>query len=108
MRCGEADVLRIVWWATPPVFPGLALPCAEGPETISDGAAEGPVLPHVFPQHHKQDGGDKLRLSVCSKNTLRNRQGGAEAPHLSQRDGGPQHFYLASLVQLRGGPVLKF
>lgn len=34
----------------------------------SRGFLQGPVVPQVFLQHRKQDGRDKLHLSVCNKN----------------------------------------
>lgn len=82
-RCGDARVPGIILWVIQ-VSPGLEHTCTEEPRItcrrscwagwLSLKPAErksrisaGTRLPQVLLQHRKQDGRDKLHLSVCNK-----------------------------------------
>lgn len=111
LRCGT-KVPGIILWVTR-VSLGLAQTCAEEPRIMcrqgcragwlrlkpserKSRISAGTRLPQVLRQHRKQDGRDKLHLSVCNKKkkTLKNRQDGAEAPHLLQWDQRPPAVFI--------------
>lgn len=76
-------------------------PVSEWKSSISAGT----ILPQVFPQHRKQDGRTSYICVLAIKQPLKDRQDGAEAPHLLHWNPWPPAVFtcLCAVERQAGG-----